>query len=181
LKYGPEEYRYARPIAGGLIDNAPFRIWLLEKTRFREDAKMAQPLHKEQKARRTVRAENWWRCYYVKNSSCSCGDCGERETDLLAIFSTPQDYRFALHVEVKSPHDKFSLDQAKDYGRRANCWKGREKAPRTVLPHDEATTVLACERSFVSKNANHASLFDTVVSFDEIASWLSPYPDPKTP
>src|ERR1700687_9573 len=178
-RYGADEYRYASPIALGLVQSAPFRVWLIKKTRFSCHADLSRLLHEEQRARRTPQAENWWRSYWVTNSSCSCRRCGERETDLLAIFSTPDDQRFALHVEVKSPNDKFSLDQARDYPRRADCWKGREKAPKTILPHEDAGTVLVCDQRFVALNKTHASFFETVITFDEISSWLSPFPNPK--
>ena len=178
-RYGGEEYRYARPIAEGLVQNASFGVWLLEKTRFGRFARAARLLHEEQKARRTPQAENWWRSYWTTDSSCACGECGERETDLLAIFEAPEDYRFALHVEVKSPRDHFGREQAKDYGRRATCWKGRDSAPPTVLPHDDATTLLACESDFVDRNRADVELFDAVVTFEEITDWLSPYPDPE--
>lgn len=175
-RYGPDEFGYANPIAVGLVENIPFRVWFLSKTPFRRYAEIARLLHEEQRTTRSPTADNWWRSYWVMASSCACGECRERETDLLAIFSTPDDYRFALHVEVKSPRDRFSLDQAIDYQRRAKCWSGRANAPKTIFPHDVAATVLACEAGFANLNSYQTSLFNAVITFDEISQWLSPYP-----
>src|SRR5687767_13626791 len=54
-----------------------FRSWFLTKTPFREFADTAQPLSEEQKAARSRAAENWWRSYWIRRSSCVCGVCGE--------------------------------------------------------------------------------------------------------
>jgi hypothetical protein len=174
-RYGSEEYRYARPLADGLVADPAFRTWFIGRTVFREYADTSRLLHDEQMQRRAASAENWWRSCWTM--SCACGDCRQRETDLLAIFQTQDDYRFALHVEVKSPGDRFGVDQAADYVRRAACWTGRERAPRTVLPHDAATTVIVCDRAFSVLNDAAISLFATVIIHEDVAARLRPYPN----
>lgn len=176
--YGEEELRYALPIASALEFDAGFRAWFVGKTKFAPHATIAHLNYKEQLARRTRNTKNWWRSYWTTKSSCHCGNCRERETDLMAVFSLPNGYRFALHVEVKGPHDRFSVDQARDYGSRANCWAGRDRAPKRILPHDAASTVLVCDSVFRLANKEHVDLFDSVITFDEISALISPYPDP---
>ncbi len=177
-QYAHHEYRFAKPIADGLIQDLNFRIWLIEQTRFAKFSKNANLLNSEQKAKRSRKARNWWASYWVSHSGCACLQCGERETDLLAIFSTPNDFRFALHIEVKSPSDKFRDGQAKDYGLRAKCWAGRKNSPQTVLPHNEASTILVCSNEFASLNSGEADQFDTVITFEALSLWLNPYPRP---
>lgn len=171
-----EEFRYAKPIADGIVENDSFRRWLISKTKFSSSAEDARSLWKEQLARRTRGTPHWWRHYFVGKGSCACKQCGERETDILAVLENADGLRFALHVEVKSPRDKLSIDQARKYKARSECWSGRERAPRTVLPHDQATTMLVCSSEFANAEKSKVSEFDVVVRFDEIAQHLSPYP-----
>ena len=172
------EYRYARPIAEALRQDAIFRSWFLAQTKFVNFAEEARLLDSEQKARRSRNAENWWRSYWAGSAYPYRIECGERETDLLAVFEALNGRRFAVHVEVKAPGDRFGVEQARDYASRAICWSGPGRAPQTVLPHDEATTVLCCERSFARSNPDEAGLFAAVITFDDIsARIIGPFPD----
>lgn len=177
MRYGANEYRYASPVAGALEQRNDFRRWLLGRTKFSLHAEGARLLCDQQRLTRSLSAENWWRSYWVSRAYEHFHECGERETDLLAIFETPNSFRFALHIEVKAPGDRFGVEQAADYRRRANCWKGRDRAPRTVLPHDDAATLLLCDRGFAGRNAAKVAFFDTVFFHDEIGAMISPYPD----
>jgi hypothetical protein len=171
-RYGEHEWRYAEPIAGALEREPSFRAWFLRQTNFHEHADYARLLHEEQKIRRSASAETWWRSYWTTRSYSHFAECGERETDLLAVFEVPSGFRFALHVEVKAPGDRFGLEQARDYGRRAVCWKGRGREPGTVLPHDEAGTVLCCSASFASLYPRESQLFDSVVLHEDTKRWI---------
>lgn len=99
---------------------------------------------------------------------------------MLAVFEVEDGYRFAVHVEVKAPGDDFGLLQAVDYGRRARCWAGEGRAPGTVLPHHDATTVLCSERAFAERRRAEVALFETMVFFEDIAAWIEHFPDPQT-
>lgn len=176
-RYGANEYRYARPIAEAPEEDSSFRVWFLSQTRFASHAATAKLLSEEQKATRSPNAENWWRSYFAGSSYPFKSECGERETDLLAVFEATTGLRFALHIEVKSPGDKFGVQQARDYGRRAKCWSGTGRAPGTVLSHEEASTVLCSERGFAEKRRPEAELFDAFVSFEDIAARLRSFPD----
>jgi hypothetical protein len=149
----------------------------LEQTEFASYCHTAVLLDEEQRAFRSPSAENWWRSYWAGRSYRYKNECGERETDLFAIFQAESGFRFALHVEVKAPGDRFGLEQARDYRRRAACWAGAERNPKTVLPHDKATTVLCCERTFADEHAAEALQFTSIVTFEEIAERLSDFPD----
>lgn len=178
MAYGDNELRYAQPIAEGLVQNIDFRKWFLSKTRFAPHAEVARLLDSEQKARRSPGAATWWRSYWTGNSYPFKGECGERETDLLAVFDVSGKFRFAIHVEVKAPKDIFGIEQAKDYAIRSKCWAGAGRNPKTVLPHDEGICVLCCDRAFSEKHPMELSFFDSVITFDEIGSFISPFPLP---
>lgn len=105
-RYGANEYRYARPIAQALEMDAKFRRWILAKLSFPTDAYL---MNREQLAQRSANAENWWRSYYAGSAYQFKAECGERETDLLAVFQT-SDRRLAIHFEVKAPGDKFGVE-----------------------------------------------------------------------
>jgi hypothetical protein len=177
-RYGKHEYRYARPIAEALRADPDFRAWFIGQTRFAGLASTARLLDAEQMTKRTRRSATWWRSHYAMKPYPYIDECGERETDLLAIFETPDGFRFALHVEVKSPEDDFQIDQAQDYGRRAKCWMGPGRAPQRVLEHADAATVLCCERRFAVRDPEQARFFESVVAFEDVAAHISPYPDP---
>lgn len=172
MRYGHREFQYAEPIANGLVENDLFRRWVVQCSPFAEHAETSILLHHEQKATRTASAENWWRSYWVSKRYTHFAECGERETDLLAVFETKENFRFALHIEVKAPNDRFSLNQAMDYKRRAACWSGRERAPRTVVPHDAAATLLCCEQGFLQRHTAEVGQFDAAVTFEEIGDFL---------
>ena len=178
-RYGGNEWPYALSIAEALASETTFRVWFLEQTIFRQHAVNARLMLEEQKSTRSKSSETWWRSYWTGSSYPYFADCGERETDLLAVFESKVDFRFALHIEVKAPGDRFGDNQARDYPRRAACWKGRDRAPRTVVPHDDATTVLCCPIAFAEKHKAEAAHFDTVVSHEQTATVLPAFPWPK--
>jgi hypothetical protein len=88
----------------------------------------------------------------------------------LAIFETETGFRFALHVEVKHPGDKFKQGgrQAASYPIRAQCWASDRKTPAKVLRHSMATTALLCSDTKLVEYAVHISHFATVFTFEEI-------------
>ena len=171
------ESRYARPLAEALRANKRFRSWFLGKTKYASFGDSAVVLDKEQKLAPSPSAENWWRSHWAGSAYRFKEECGERETDLLAVFEAEGGFRFALHVEVKAPGDRFGAEQARDYGRRARCWAGKGRNPDKVLEHDDATTVLCCEEKFCEQYKADASKFDSVVTFEEIAGQLDDFPD----
>lgn len=178
MRYGANEFRYARPIADALRGDLQFRSWFLGRTEFASVRDTAVLLHEEQKQARSPSAENWWRSYWAGRAYPFKSECGERETDLLAVFQGDAGFRFALHIEVKAPGDRFGVEQARDYTRRARCWAGIGRNPKTVLQHDRATTVLCCEARFLNEHATESSHFMCCVTFEEIAERIGDFPDP---
>lgn len=168
-RYGKNEARYAEPFAEALRSSQEFRTWVLERTEFRRFASSATLLDAEMQARRSKTASSWWRSHW--RSGCDCEGCaGGQETDLLAVFSSPSSYRFALHVEVKQPKDRFpaSKDQAANYAVRAQCWA--RSAPKAVVPHQAAVTLLLCSQSKLGAYAPHLSKFGAVLTFEDITN-----------
>lgn len=176
MRYGSIEFTYANPIASTLVSSVSFRNWFVAKTCFAEHAPAARLLWQEQWAKRTPGSLDWWRSYWT--TRCFCGGCGQRETDLLAVFETPRQFRFAVHVEVKSPADRLGKDQVESYARRAECWAGRGRAPKTVVLHDAATSFLVCAPSFLIRFPD-ARRFPAIATYAEIEAQVeTPYPSP---
>ena len=88
---------------------------------------------------------------------------------MFAVFETATGERFALHIEVKQPTDKFPTkkDQAANYALRAKCWA--VSAPKAVVPHSDAATVLLCSSLKLHEYKPHLSKFGTVITFEDIA------------
>jgi len=124
----------------------------------------ARLLHREMQVQRNARY--WWRSHFTE--ACRCQGCSGQETDLLAVFETETGFRFALHVEVKHPGDKFKQGgrQATSYPIRAQCWTG--KTPAKVVRHSMATTALLCSDTKLFEHADHSSHFANVFTFEEI-------------
>jgi hypothetical protein len=164
MRYGLVEFAYAAPFANALAEDGSFRAWVLRQTKFAAFASDARLLHEEMKAQR--RAATWWRSHFTE--TCRCQGCSGQETDILAIFEAASGTRFALHFEVKQPGDTFpaNKDQAANYALRAKCWVA--SAPRSVVPHADAATVLLCSASKLAEYAHHLPKFGSVITFEEI-------------
>ena len=165
MRYGSIEYRYAAPFADALVEDSAFRSWVLGRTKFAASAQNARLMNEEMRRQRS--SATWWRSHFTEK--CRCQGCSGQETDLLAVFETGTD-RFALHVEIKQPSDKFSTKrpQAINYGLRAKCWVA--SAPASVLTHSDAATILLCSGSKLAEYALHAGEFETVMTFEEISA-----------
>jgi hypothetical protein len=76
--------------------------------------------------------------------------------------------RFALHIEVKYPGDRFKKAgrQAEAYPIRAQCWIA--KTPKYVLPHARATTALLFSEQNRLKFAPHLKHFDTLITLEDV-------------
>jgi len=169
MRYGGVEWTYAEPIARALQVSDRFRRWFLSQTRFRDQAFTSRLLHEEMKAQRSAAAESWWRSHYTEK--CRCAGCSGQETDLLAVFDDGG-FRFALHVEIKRPGDRFPAhkDQAGNYRLRALCWS--KQPPTAVVRHEQADTVLICAESQMAEFAPHLAKFGSVLTFASISAEL---------
>jgi hypothetical protein len=167
MLYGSVEFKHAEPFANALVVDLAFRSWVLRQTKFAAFAEGARLLHEEMRARRGGGTATWWRSHYTEK--CRCQGCSGQETDILAIFEVATGIRFGLHFEVKQPTDKFPAhkDQAGNYALRAKCWA--TSAPKAVLPHADAATVLPCSASKLEEYSPHLSEFGSVITFEEIA------------
>lgn len=169
MRYGGIEWTYAEPIARALVESRDFRCWFLQQTRFSEHAEEAVLLNEEMQARRAASAETWWRSHFTEK--CRCPGCSGQETDLLAVFARGS-FRFAIHVEVKRPGDKFpkQKDQAHNYSLRAQCWARRP--PSAILPHHDADTMLIFSKSQQEEFAPHRAKFGASATFEAISRAL---------
>lgn len=136
------------------------------QTEFAPFASCAKLLHEEMKLRRGGVSQNWWRSHFTETYRCA--GCSGKETDLLAIFETETGFRFAIHIEVKHPGDRFKKDgiQSRGYPLRAHCWTG--KPPKNVLPHHQATTALLFSEAKSAEYAGHLSHFKTRITFESL-------------
>ncbi|MEJ0078818.1 MAG: hypothetical protein WDO17_25950 [Alphaproteobacteria bacterium] len=166
MGYGEKERRYAEPFANALVADADFRTWVIRQTVFAKFAENARLLHEEMKQRRSGVSQNWWRSHFTE--TCRCAGCSGKETDVLAIFETEAGFRFALHIEVKHPGDKFKNDgiQSKGYPIRASCWT--INPPPNVVCHHQATTVLLFSSLKSGEYARHLAYFQTLITFESL-------------
>ncbi len=155
MRYGSVEFTYAEPFANALVEDPSFRTWVLRETKFSEFADEARILNDEMMALRNG-ATTSWRSHYTEK--CRCQGCSGQETDILAIFEGITGTRFALHFEVKHPRDKFptNKDQAANYALRAKRWV--DNPPQSVLPHEDAATVLLCSDSKLAERTTPAEV-----------------------
>ncbi|KQO52215.1 hypothetical protein ASF08_21715 [Methylobacterium sp. Leaf85] len=176
MLYGSLEYAFAQPFAEALVHASDFRAWVIRQTKFAASADTARLLHEEMWAHRSRGAATWWRSHFTER--CRCEGCRGQETDVLAVFEAQCGARFALHVEVKGPTDRFPArrDQAANYGLRASCWA--KSAPKAVLPHGDAATMLLCSASKLAEYAAHLPNFGSVITFEAIAAR---WPDATAP
>ena len=167
-EYGRSEKMFARPVAEALADNPAFRSWLLGRTRFADFAGTARLLDDEMLAKRSKNAKSWWASHFTE--ACRCAGCRGQETDLLAVFEAPGAFRFAVHIEVKHPGDKFKAGgtQAASYPLRAACWTGNP--PSRMLQHSQATTVLLYSEKKAHEYGPNLKHFGTLITFEEILS-----------
>lgn len=177
INYSDRELKYARPVAGALLENSSFRRWLLTGTKFGPTILAARPVGEIQGARRSPGLKNpyWFNYWCGKDSRCTCRIGTGIETDILLIFDCPNDRRLALHIEVKRPGDRLGDGQAESYPRRAACWADPSTRPRPVLPHDDFLTMLVCGRDL--KSDRRLKHFDKVIFHDEVAKQISVYPE----
>lgn len=168
MLYGSLEFAYAEPFAGALASDPAFRSWVLRQTKFASFADEASLLHEAMRAKRGKSTATWWRSHFTEK--CRCQGCSGQETDILAIFEVADGTRFALHIEVKQPTDRFpaTKDQAANYALRADCWV--KTPPKAVLPHSDATTLLLCSASKLREYAAHLPKFGTVLTFEEVSA-----------
>jgi hypothetical protein len=182
-KYSPLEFRYARPLARAIMTRPDFRHWLLRRTKYASVAAGSCPVPKLQaKIRKKKEQRRWYWFNHFCRDTCSCqvegwkpGDTRRTETDILIILREPFGLNFALHIEVKPPGEDFRQWQAETYPRRGKCWSNPETRPATVLEHVGFVTLLACDKNL--KGDIRTKSFDHVVYHDDIAQWISPYPD----
>lgn len=167
MRYGSVEFAYAEPFADALAADSAFSSWVLRRTKLAPVADVAILLHDEMRARRSAKADSWWRSHYTER--CRCQGCSGQETDLLAVFDVAGRARVALHVEVKQPADDFpkNKDQAMNYALRAACWV--RSPPLAVLPHHAADTLLLYSASRRSDYALNLPKFGAALTFEEVA------------
>ena len=166
MGYGESERRYAEPFANALVADGGFRTWVVAQTEFAAFAENASLLHEENEEEAQRRRQTWWRSHFTE--ACRCDGCSGKETDLLAIFETSTGFRFALHVEIKHPTDRFKADsrQSRGYPLRARCWS--IEPPAAVLSHHLATTVLLYSAVKHTEYAAHLGCFGALITFEAL-------------
>jgi len=147
-------------------------------TKFADYALDAQSLGEQQANLRTTlnsRKWFWFNHWCTKDRYCECRGEKGIETDILLIFEASDQFRFAVHIEVKPPGENFLPGQAESYPRRGSCWATPTARQKTVLAHDDFVTILVCGDNL--KSDSRISNFTKVVLHHNIEQRISPYPD----
>lgn len=150
-------------LAEALFDRGEFSTWFFNRTRFAgESAKCV-----------FCRSDNPWSRVKLQVANAVTGelevlsrDC---ETDVLAVYETPDARRLALHIENKIAGGSFTLHQPESYQERLHQWRNREKLGR----YTDATSVLVAPRAFYEEHSEAAKKFECYVSHEELSSKLS--------
>jgi hypothetical protein len=117
----------------------------------------------------------WFNYWCGKDTRCVCRIGTGIETDILLIFNCASGRRLGVHIEVKRPGERLENGQAESYPHRAACWANPATRPRTVLPHDEFLTMIACGRD--AAGDERLGHFDKILFHDEVAKRISIYPE----
>lgn len=151
-----------RAFADKLAADADFRVWILERTKFKQYARFAVLLQNEQIAAKPRKLpENWWRNWW-----CTLEDGSQSETDIFATFQLADTLiRFALHIEDKPPHGQFTPNQYLNYKRRAD-FMARKKE---YMDYVDSTTILLAPAAFISGHARETSHFDCLLPYEVLA------------
>jgi hypothetical protein len=159
------EIQLDRAFADHLACSQEFREWVLSRTKFRPYAKQAALLAKEQAAAKPrKKPENWWRHWW-----CRLDNGSESETDIFATFQLHgTNLRFALHIEDKPPHGKFTPNQYLNYKQRAVCMAKQAK----YMDYSDFATVLLAPSAFIASHMPKVSHFDCAIPYESVAAFI---------
>jgi hypothetical protein len=136
-------------------------LWLLSKTKFRDDTATYH----------WSRANHPWGRTTLKviNPKTGAIELIEREgeTDVLVVFNTRAG-RVALHIENKLASGTFTPFQPELYASRAEAWKNKPK----YESYEHWATVLVAPQSFYNRFSVQASKFGKFVSHEELAAHI---------
>lgn len=154
-----------RAFANQLASSTGFSKWVLERTKFAHLSDIAVLLQEEQiRAKPNKKPENWWRHWW-----CRLEDGSESETDIFAVYSNPNTGdRFALHIEDKPPHGKFTPNQFLNYDRRARFMANEPE----YLEYGDFTTILLAPESFIQGNREQAEYFDCQITYESVSEFV---------
>ena len=156
------EFELDQAFSNKLSSSKNFCVWVLQQTKFKELSGKAILLDKEQAyAKPKKKPENWWRHWW-----CKLEDGSESETDIFAVFGFPgTELRFAVHIEDKPPHGKFTPNQHLNYNKRASFMANKPQ----YMNYSDFTTVLLAPQSFFNNNADQVKYFDCLISYESVA------------
>jgi hypothetical protein len=158
----PKEKVLDRALESALIQDASFRQWFIDKTRFQG---IIPTCH-------WSRSDNPW-CrvtLYLPNPHTGKAELVKRdgETDILFVFQAESGRRLALHIENKLASGRFTLYQPEVYEARAKLWVRN----MDYGDYDEWETVLVAPSSFLKRNAASAQKFGVSIAHEDIAVYL---------
>ena len=159
----PTEAQLDTVLADALSDRGEFSTWFLRQTRFGH--KSAQCV--------LCRSNNPWSSVRFQLPNEVTGEleslARDCETDVLAVYETPDGRRLALHIENKLAGGSFTQHQAILYRERLQQWKHRTKLGNYV----DATSVLVAPQVFFDLHRTDAETFETFISHEALAKHLS--------
>lgn len=164
------ELQLDRAFVDKIETSKTFVTWLLKQTKFEMYANTAILLNKEQaELKPKKKPENWWRHWW-----CKLSDGSESETDIFLVFKVPDsNSRFALHIEDKPPHGKFTPKQYLNYKKRAEYMSEKDE----YMNYSDYTTILLAPNSFLKANTEKTNYFDVIVSYESVAKFIPLFED----
>jgi len=158
----PTEKDLDLALEGAFKGNAAFTEWFLDKTKFQ--GQLASYLWS--------RSDNPWGRFEFPELNLKTGTheivFKEGETDVLVVFQTLDEKRFALHIENKLASGHFTPSQPELYAARAAFWQGKPQ----YRSYQEWETVLVAPNAFFQRCKTEATKFHRFVSHEEIAAHI---------
>ena len=146
--------------AEALWADKAFQNWVLGFTKFAgQECKL---LRLEQEPGRMKWWHHWW---------TSMPGMKHSETDVFATFAHPDGSRFALHIENKLVHSKWTIDQAQNYRIRASFMAEKAK----FMNYRDYAVLLIAPGSFISRHSGMKGYFDAIITHEAIAEYVPAY------
>ena len=149
-------------LARALINEPSVAAWFLSRTIFAREAATCD----------FCRCDNPWSSVLLEVPNALTGQLEpllrECETDVLAIFSTGDRRRRALHIENKLARGSFTPYQPELYQARKSQWKGRPE----LGAYTDACAVLIAPREFYERHRVRAAIFDCYISHEDISKYV---------
>lgn len=180
IAYSAVAQPFLDAIAAAAFGSSAVRDWLLRETPAAAEYAGCVALHDEQRAARWAREptkQPFWANYFCgRDARCACRIEGSKslESDAIFFLRKPRGQVLAMHVEFKLPGEAFQPGQPEGYPLRAACFARTHAERKTLIAHDDWTTVLFCDAATLADR--RTSCFHRRITHAQAAEMIPDYP-----